>query len=317
MQSLVFDRQILETVAEALKLALDVDILSLRRRRDFDSPDQRMCVARICALARKQGLVGGALPISCYNIALSALHGFTCTDDAAFLAMAPLLRNEVRESGCLALVANRVFTRSIPDFVCAHKQPIQQQKGGGNLLSSTALSFSYSPFDDICATRPPPFKARLLRFPRSDTGFSDSSDSGGDNEASDDIWLDFDVPEGQNDIFSRASAASFKRRNKAKTKEAPERSSRDKAPDDAPTLAKDAEDLKRALRNEPPGKLPTFASIAVELELLRFCTSASSDSQSEMLEIDACVPTLLSLLTKCQEESTGLHGTSLIRALET
>ncbi|KAJ1647435.1 hypothetical protein LPJ64_001211 [Coemansia asiatica] len=332
MQSLVFDRQILETVAETLKLTLDMDILSLRRKRDFDNPDQFECIARICKLARKQELVGPSLPVSCYNIALSALHSFTRTDDAAFLAMAPLLRNEVRESGCLGLIVNRVFSQSFPNFIfSAQKQHNRQQKAGSSLLPSSILSLSssssisYLPFDDICATNPLSFKARLLRFPRS-SGISSSclhksnndSDSEGENNANDDIWLKFDIQEShKDDIFGHAAAASFKRRNKGKSKDVSQSSSRDKTTTDIPSIAKDTGDLKRVLKNEPLGMLPTFASIAAELEFLRFCTSASSDSQTEMLQIDSSVPMLLSLLTMCQEESTGLHGDCLIRALET
>ncbi|KAJ2238222.1 hypothetical protein IWW45_000231 [Coemansia sp. RSA 485] len=319
MQSLVFDRQILETVAEALKLASDMDILSLRRRRDFDSSDQHKCIAQICTFVRKQLLVGSSMPISCYNVALSALHGFARTDDAAFLAMAPLLRNEVRESGCLGLVIERVFAQSIPGFIDPKKQ---QHKSTSCAFSRSSSSFSYSPFDDICATDPISFSGRLLRFASPSNGCSEFSDSEDENESKGDVWMDFDMPDGPKDILSHTSAASFKRRNKAKTKAAAKtKNLTENIPREntsgIPEFSNRTKDQRRALKSEPLGTLPTFASIAAELEFLRFCTSASSDNQSEMLETDSCIPMLLSLLTMCQEESTGLHGAHLIRALET
>ncbi|KAJ1941341.1 hypothetical protein GGF37_003595, partial [Kickxella alabastrina] len=122
MQTLVFERQVLETVAEVLKLTVDSDILSLRRRSDFDSLEQYACISQMCRLSRERELLGKSLTLSTYNLALSALHRFTRNDDAAFLAMAGLLRSEVRESGCLGLVIERVLSKSIPGFIQMHGQ---------------------------------------------------------------------------------------------------------------------------------------------------------------------------------------------------
>ncbi|KAJ2332863.1 hypothetical protein GGI00_002599, partial [Coemansia sp. RSA 2681] len=70
------------------------------------------------------------------------------------------------------------------------------------------------------------------------------------------------------------------------------------------------------LLREANGNLPSFASVALELEILRFCTTESADNQSEVLAIDSCVPLLLALLAMCQQASAQQQGAALVRALE-
>ncbi|KAJ2382917.1 hypothetical protein GGI05_005498 [Coemansia sp. RSA 2603] len=155
-------------------------------------------------------------------------------------------------------------------------------------------------FDDICAVHGSTRAGRKLQFGQAATD-SDSSDT----EASD-MWMDFDLPEETKSVPQTAAIALLKQRIKGREATLPTAAARDN------TI-----DPKRILRNEPNGSIPTFASIAVELELLRFCTSSSADNQSEMLDIGTCVPSLLDLLTACQQASSSLNGVQLIRALET
>ncbi|KAJ1897885.1 hypothetical protein LPJ66_003091 [Kickxella alabastrina] len=278
MQTLVFERQVLETVAEVLKLTVDSDILSFRRRSDFDSPEQYACISQMCRLARERDLLGKSLTLSTYNLALSALYRFTRNDDAAFLAMAGLLRSEVRESGCLGLVVERVLSKSIPGFIQMHGQ-----------ASGTAKP--HSAFDDICASRAFPGSKRVLLFGSCN---ADSAASGTKGGEADDLWMDFDLPEESKDVSKMPIVA-------------PPR----------PGSFRTGGGMRHALQEEPDGAIPTYASIAVELEFLRFCTTASDENQDEMLGVDTCVPTLLSLLTVCQQSSARLQGARLIRALET
>ncbi|KAJ1724724.1 hypothetical protein LPJ53_001007 [Coemansia erecta] len=286
MQVLVFERQVLETVADILKQTANVDVLLLRHRRDFDSSEQLQCVSRICKLVRQRELLGASVVVSTYNLAMCALHSFTRSDDVAFIAMAGLLRSEMRESGCLGLVAERVFLRSVPHFICKK----EQTKAAGGCIE----------FDDICAAYAGARAGRKLRFGQAAVD-SDSSDP----EAGD-MWMDFDLPEETKTVAQAAAIALLKQRKKGREATLSTAATRDSSIDP-----------KRILRGEPEGSVPTFASIAVELELLRFCTSASADNQNEMLDIDTCVPSLLGLLTACQQAASSLNGVQLIRALET
>ncbi|KAJ2726513.1 hypothetical protein GGI07_000455 [Coemansia sp. Benny D115] len=275
MQTLVFERQILETVAEVLKASAVSDVLSLRHRRDFESPNDRLFVEEACKLIRKHDLLGASLPVSTYNLALTALYSFTRTDDAAFLAMAGLLRNEMRESGCLGLIIERMFSRSIPEFIQPHihaKSTSHARPGAG-----------FAPFGDIVNQHKPCFGSmRALSF------VSDSDDSDSANSENDDKWMDFDLPVERKDVRVRVPNPPSKRSNND----------------------------KGALKLEPSGVIPTFATVAVELELLRFCSSASDDNQDEILGAGASVTSLLSLLTMCQQTCAKLYGAQLVRALE-
>ncbi|KAJ1894792.1 hypothetical protein LPJ66_004974 [Kickxella alabastrina] len=305
MQTLVFERQVLETVAEVLKLTVDSDILSFRCRSDFDSPEQYACISQMCRLARERELLGKSLTLSTYNLALSALHGFTRNDDAAFLAMAGLLRSEVRESGCLGLVVERVLSKSIPGFIQMHGQTSETAK-------------THSAFDDICAPRAFPGSKRMLLF---GSCSADCAASGTKGSEADDLWMDFDLPEESKNVSKMPVVAPPRRARSSKeaTTAAAASTGRQTHTVNGQLAGsfRTGGGTRHALQEEPDGAIPTYASIAVELEFLRFCTTASDENQDEMLGVDTCVPILLSLLTVCQQSSARLQGARLIRALET
>ncbi|KAJ2862130.1 hypothetical protein GGH94_004456 [Coemansia aciculifera] len=236
MQTLVFERQVLETVAEILKPTAETEILLLRRQRDFTSAEYHHCAAQICYLARQCNVVSESLPQSTYNLALAALHSFTRSDDVAYLAMARLLRSEI-------------------------------------------------------------------------TLDSDASDE-------DDLWMDFDLPEEEKHAPGATQASSGYRKDKSGVAKIGQRTRTTPAAATSVGNLGKPQHAERLLLHEPGGSLPSFASIALELELLRFCTTESVDNQSEVLAIDSCVPLLLSLLAMCQQASTQLQGAALVRALE-
>ncbi|KAJ2781763.1 hypothetical protein H4R18_002676 [Coemansia javaensis] len=238
VQTLVFERHALETVAEILKAAAAHDVLALRDRGGFATADHRRCAARICALARGLRLVGDSLPISTYSLALSALHAFTRKDDAALLAMAPLLRAEMHESGCLGLVAARSVDSSIP---------------------------------------------RLAR-PHGSAAQAASADA-----TSGDAWMEFDLPEERRHVPAAPATASASRSRSDRTR-APPPGSQDK-------------DALAALLREPSSSDPTPALVALELEILQFCATASPESQAEILSLDACVSAPLALLAASQQQA--------------
>ncbi|KAJ2135144.1 hypothetical protein IW136_004386, partial [Coemansia sp. RSA 678] len=245
MQVLVFERQSLEMVAELLKASTGPDILTLRRRVNFSTREQHQCVVRICSIAREQQLVGDQVAISTYSLALAALHGLTRKDDAAYLAMAPLLRNEMHESGCLDLIVERMLSWSIPNFTGLHTMTPDTQM--------TAANDIFEPSGD------------------------DTSD----------MWMDFDLPEEQRNTLSTHSAAA-------------------------------ATEATSGRERELDSTSPTSASIALELEILQFCATASVENQCEILANDSCVPMLLELLTKSQQDvSRKSSKTSPVSALET
>ncbi|KAJ2743563.1 hypothetical protein GGI20_003645 [Coemansia sp. BCRC 34301] len=283
MQTLVFERQVLETVAEILKPAVETELLLLRHRRDFASADYYRCTAQICYLSRKRGVISDSLPPSTYNLALAALHSFTRSDDATYMAMARLLRSEMRESGCLGLVIERVFAWSIPSFVDMHRRAVSSRPGVSSM----------SPFDAPRAST-----ATLSALSNGALGSGASGD--------DDLWMDFDLPEEE-----KFAATGPKKGNAA------ERIGRRilAASSSVGGVGK-AHPAERLLLRESDGSLPSFASIALELEILRFCTTESADNQSEALAIDSCVPLLMSLLAMCQQASAQQQGTTLVRALE-
>ncbi|KAJ2391238.1 hypothetical protein H4S02_001435 [Coemansia sp. RSA 2611] len=266
MQMLVFERQALEMVAELLKLGLAPDLLSLRHRGSFETKAQHRCVAYICSIVRGCHLVGDTLPISTYNLALAALHGFTRKDDAAFLAMAPLLRGEMHESGCLGLIAERALVSSIPSFA-----------GLQGLAPDVQPSVTGNAFEP----------------------------SGDDT---DDMWMDFDLPEERKDVASALAAATAS----AAT------SVRDRGQNDAGISIRPVKCVTDVLEREPDGTRQTSASIALELEILQFCATASAENQDEILANDSCVPMLLTLLAKSQQDASGLNlNASSVCALET
>ncbi|KAJ2414441.1 hypothetical protein GGI10_002383 [Coemansia sp. RSA 2530] len=294
MQTLVFERQVLETVAEILKPTVETEILLLRRQRDFASAEHHHCAAQICYLARQCKAVGESLPLSTYNLALAALHSFTRSDDVAYLAMAKLLRSEMRESGCLGLIIERTFSWSIPTFVDIQRRATTPGAGVS----------ARSPFDEPRASKASSafWRAASSRGCALD---SDASDK-------DDLWMDFDLPEEEKPASGATQTSAGLGKDKAgqRIRTATARAT------GIGYLGK-AQSAEKQLLREPDGSLPSFASVALELELLRFCTTESADSQSEVLAIDSCVPLLLSLLATCQQASTQLQGASLVRALET
>ncbi|KAJ2852219.1 hypothetical protein IWW36_000360 [Coemansia brasiliensis] len=244
MQTLVFERQALEMAAELLKAAAISDILTLRHRSSFETKDHYVCVAYICILARKYKLVSDELPISTYNLALSAFYGFTRKDDAAFLAMAPLLRSELHESGCLNLLTDRMLTWSISLFVGSQ---------------------AWTPNLELAATGSVPL-------------LNDSGDC-------DDMWMDFDLPEEEKDVLSSLSAGSNPKMASGFDNQA----------------EMDDKYACRLLEREQSGSRPSSASIALELEILQFCATASGESQDEILTNDLCIPQLITLLAKSQQ----------------
>ncbi|KAJ2550041.1 hypothetical protein EV175_004216 [Coemansia sp. RSA 1933] len=176
MQMLVFEKQILEIVAGILKAVTTgtlPDILALRRRHGFDTPAQYGCAEQICRLAHGHGLLfGGKIPLSSYNLVLCALYGFSRNDDVAFVAMAPLLRNEMHESGCLGLIAERSVALSVPALV---KQQSKSSFTGSNIAAARGMVDKGSN----------PYRQPLLP----------SDDDSGNNNNDDDEWMDFDLPE--------------------------------------------------------------------------------------------------------------------------
>ncbi|KAJ2728469.1 hypothetical protein H4S00_000961 [Coemansia sp. D1744] len=266
MQVLVFERQTLEMVAELLKASTGPDILTLRRRVNFSTREQHLCVVCICSIAREQQLVGDQVAISTYNLALAALHGLTRKDDAAYLAMAPLLRNEMHESGCLDLIAERMLSWSIPNFTGLHTMTPDTQM--------TAVNDIFEPSGD------------------------DTSD----------MWMDFDLPEEQRNTLSTHSAA-------AATEATSGRGRLQKTARCMPRLGRFSD---IALERELDSTSPTPASIALELEILQFCATASVENQCEILANDSCVPMLLELLAKSQQDvSRKSSKTPPVSALET
>ncbi|KAJ2424274.1 hypothetical protein GGF41_002834, partial [Coemansia sp. RSA 2531] len=298
MQTLVFERQVLETVAEILKPTAETEILLLRRQRDFASADYHHCAAQICYLSRQCNVVSESLPQSTYNLALSALHSFTRSDDVAYLAMARLLRSEMYESGCLGLIIERAFSWSIPTFVDVQRRATAPR-------SSVSAR---SPFDDPRAsTTSFSWKATSNRGGALD---SDSSDE-------DDLWMDFDLPEEERPAPGAAHASAGCKKDKFGAAKIGQRTRITTAGATSVGSLGKPQHVERLLLREPDGSVPSFASIALELELLRFCTTESVDNQNEILAIDSCVPLLLSLLAMCQQASAQLQGTALVRALET
>ncbi|KAJ2455225.1 hypothetical protein EV183_000960 [Coemansia sp. RSA 2336] len=247
MQTLVFERQALEMTAELLKAAATTDILTLRHQSSFETKDHYVCIAYICTLARKYQLISNELPISTYNLALSAFYGFTRKDDAAFLAMAPLLRSELHESGCLNLLTDRMLAWSISLFVGS-------PSWAPDLKQATTTS-----------------SAPLL------------DDNG------DDMWMDFDLPEEEKDVLSSLAVGSTAKMASSFDKQA----------------EIDDKYACRLLEQEQSGSRPTSASIALELEILQFCATASEESQNEILANDSCILQLVTLLAKYQQDIAG------------
>ncbi|KAJ1963196.1 hypothetical protein GGI12_002192 [Dipsacomyces acuminosporus] len=280
MQTLVFDRQVLESVAEILKRTFESDILLLRRESDFASSQQFGCAVQICRSARRCGLLSDKAPLSTYNLALATLHSFTRSDDVGYLAMAALLRNEMRESGCLGLLVERLFGSSAPAFISSR--------------SKTDADMSLSHFGTDCGM------AGLKHRGKS------SHASDGFNAATaddDDMWMDFDLPEESKGIntFSRPKQRLCRSKGLSSSDAGSSISSKD----------------RQMLASEPDASKPTYASIALELEILRFCATASADNQDEILQADACIPSLLSTLAICQQVSMKAQGQQLVQALET
>ncbi|KAJ2871919.1 hypothetical protein GGH93_004426 [Coemansia aciculifera] len=298
MQTLVFERQVLETVAEILKPTAETEILLLRRQRDFTSAEYHHCAAQICYLARQCNVVSESLPQSTYNLALAALHSFTRSDDVAYLAMARLLRSEMYESGCLGLIIERTFSWSIPTFVDMQRRTTTPRSGVS----------ARSPFDG----------PRASTISSTSWGAASKRGSTLDSDASDedDLWMDFDLPEEEKHAPGATQASSGYRKDKSGVAKIGQRTRTTPAAATSVGNLGKPQHAERLLLHEPGGSLPSFASIALELELLRFCTTESVDNQSEVLAIDSCVPLLLSLLAMCQQASTQLQGAALVRALE-
>lgn len=274
MQTLVLEKQVLETVAEILTLALteSSDMLSLRRKSDFDDPAQYRCVSTICRIAHKCDLLGNQaapLPLSTYHLVLCALQRFLCTDDAAYLAMAPWLRSETHESGCLGLIVERATTWSIPTFIGRYGTA-----GTNSNHDKGKWVHMFTRNSNVDMSR--------------QTQIIDHDDD------TIDMWMDFDLPEEEKETPKVVLAATSKSGKKA---------------------------LGRGgnIVHEPKSNSPTYASISLELELLRFCSGGSVDSQGEILSVDSCVSSLILLLTTCYLASATISGFGepLINALET
>ncbi|KAJ1733989.1 hypothetical protein LPJ61_001298 [Coemansia biformis] len=249
MQALVFERHALEIVAEILKSIPEHDVLAVRNPADFATDDHHRCVAHICSLARGLRLVEESLPVSTYNLALAALHVFTRSDDAAFLAMAPLLRSEMHESGCLGLIAGHVFGSSIPQLV----KPSSRLPGVA---------------------------------PAAEPGSSGLPMSRAADDVTDDMWMEFDLPEEGKDVSAALATAAAG---------IPAHASRP-----AGTASRDRS-VHDALLREPGSSGPTPASLALELEILQFCATASAESQSEILATAGCISAPLELLAMSQQ----------------
>ncbi|KAJ2613152.1 hypothetical protein H4S08_002364 [Coemansia sp. RSA 1365] len=285
MQMLVFERQALEIVAEILKSTTEKDILMLRSEGSFGTTERYHCVAYICILVREHGLIGETLPVSTYNLALATLHRFTRKDDAAFLAMAPLLRNEMYESGCLGLIAERAFTWSIQKFV-----RLQQQQ-------SSEASIVRNSSEQLLAVD-------CLEHVSDET---------------EDLWMDFDLPEERKGIASITVDITAGLKQKAGHSGSKQRHYTSKYTTSAniDTLGSKRY-ITRILSQEPGSAHPTFSSTSLELEIMQFCTTASAENQHEILKLDACIPALLSLLATSQQKVTqGAIEKSLISSLET
>ncbi|KAJ2769209.1 hypothetical protein IWQ57_003202 [Coemansia nantahalensis] len=268
MHTLVFERHALEIVAEILKATAEHDMLAMRECVGFPTDNHRRCTAQICALARGLRLVGDSLPVSTYNLALAALHGFTRCDDAAFLAMAPLLRCEMHESGCLGLVAERAFGTSIPLLV--------QSRGRSPVAPRAAAT-----------SAPPP------------TADADT----------DGMWMGLDLPEEARDTSTiPASGAAT---GTARHRESSGAALRQPMGPRSNTRGTSSSPLA-ALLQEPAGADPTSASVALELEILQFCATASPESQSEMLAAEASVSGPLALLAQAQRETAQRETAAVV-----
>ncbi|KAJ2631666.1 hypothetical protein H4R22_001818 [Coemansia sp. RSA 1290] len=254
MQTLVFERQALEMTAELIKAAATSDILTLRHRNSFETKDHYVCIAYICILARKYQLISDELSISTYNLALSAFYGFTRKDNAAFLAMAPLLRSELHESGCLNLLTDRMLAWSISLFVGSQ---------------------AWTPDLKLAATS----NAPLL------------DDNGND------MWMVFDLPEEEKNVLSSLAVGSVSKTASGFDKQA----------------EVDEKYVCRSFEREQSGSRPTPASIALELEVLQFCATASEESQNEILANDSCIPQLVTLLAKCQQDIVGTERKQTVK----
>ncbi|PIA18105.1 hypothetical protein COEREDRAFT_6841 [Coemansia reversa NRRL 1564] len=284
MQMLVFERQALEMVAGILKSTAEKDILTLRGEGSFNTTERYHCVVYICILVREHGLIVETLPVSTYNLALATLHRFTRKDDAAFLAMAPLLRNEMYESGCLGLIAERAFTWSIQNFV-----RLQQQSSEASILTSPSEK---------------PLVVNYLDHVYDET---------------DDLWMDFDLPEERRGTASITVDITAGLRQNSGHSGSKQRQYTSKYTTSAniDTLGS-KRDISRILSQEPDGVHPTFSSISFELEIMQFCTTASTENQHEVLKLDTCIPALLSLLSTSQQKVTQKAiEKSLISSLET
>ncbi|KAJ2391250.1 hypothetical protein GGI23_005455, partial [Coemansia sp. RSA 2559] len=264
MQMLVFEKQILETVAGILKAVSTntvPDILALRHRQEFDTPTQYGCAEQICRLAFGHGLLDeGRMPLSTYNLALCALYGFSRSDDVALVAMAPLLRNEMHESGCLGLVAEQGLAVSVPMFV-------EKQRNSLPAVPNASARGLFSKGSDSC------IQPTL------------SKDNCNDD---DDEWMDFDLPE----EMKKAPVSFAGKKPKAgvgKMKTTATANSTEHG-------NLNVKVFDRLLSREPKATAPSFASICIKLEILRFCIAANVENQEELLSIEACVPTLLDLL---------------------
>ncbi|KAJ2859884.1 hypothetical protein GGI22_002861, partial [Coemansia erecta] len=280
MQMLVFEKQILETVAGILKAVSTntvPDILALRHRQEFDTPTQYGCAEQICRLAFGHGLLDeGRMPLSTYNLALCALYGFSRSDDVALVAMAPLLRNEMHESGCLGLVAEQGLAVSVPTFV-------EKQRNS---------------LPDV-----PNAPARGLFSKGSDSCIQPTLSKDNCNE-DDDEWMDFDLPEEM-----KKAPVSFAGK---KPKAGVGKMKTTAAANSTEHGNLNVKVFDRLLSREPKATAPSFASICIELEILRFCIAANVENQEELLSIEACVPTLLDLLAVCQQTSTIAKSIALM-----
>ncbi|KAJ2684433.1 hypothetical protein H4R19_006892, partial [Coemansia spiralis] len=171
--------------------------------------------------------------------------------------MAPLLRSEMHESGCLGLVAERTFGSSIPRLVQPHSHP--PAAGSRPQLPATA-----------------------------------------DNDDADDTWMEFDLPEEAHDV-SAALASAVAGRRLEMTRSTAQRSA----------LTTSSPGALTALLQEPAGSDSTPASMALELEILQFCATASPESQSEILAAEASISGPLALLDMAQRE-TALRPTAAV-----
>ncbi|KAJ2514698.1 hypothetical protein H4217_005607 [Coemansia sp. RSA 1939] len=293
MQMLIFEKQILESVAGVLKTvstSVLPDILALRHKDDFDTDAQHGCAVRICRLAHGHNLLdNGKVPLSTYNLALGALYGFSCIADVASVAMAPLLRSEMHVSGCLGLIAEQLLTSNIPAFVdsqrkCQSKKP--PLAAGGSFTKGLGV---YSQ----------PLQS------------TDNNKNNIDDNGYDDAWMDFDLPE---ETKGRGPPPFTATKSKSQTVW---KGSVATGTESARTGNRGAKLFDCTLDNESSAMVPSLATIGMELEILRFCVAASTDNQDELLSMESCVPALLNLLTACQQSWVGVADISLDQVLET